>query len=230
MTGPLGRRVPTDWAHVEKYPLQALRGDVPRRVPVVLGINWYSNFDNPVRDKNGVWWIGKGDLGRVRGGHAICARPLGVIDPPAWQVFYDQGVEGACVGFSESRCMSLLNRVRFDAPWLYNAAQLGDEYDDTPPEEGTSVRAGMNVLLKQGHRRVTRAGSQPVDIVYGITAFRWARSWDEVRRALGIPSVALGVPLLNSWGLSYPHSVRLTDEAGARLLHEDGEAAVVTDR
>jgi hypothetical protein len=40
-------------------------------VPVTLGIDWMSNFDEPVRKGNGSWWIGEGDLGRVRGGHAI---------------------------------------------------------------------------------------------------------------------------------------------------------------
>lgn len=40
---------------------------------VVLGIDWYSGFDHPVK-RNGEWWIGTApDLGRVRGGHAICA-------------------------------------------------------------------------------------------------------------------------------------------------------------
>jgi hypothetical protein len=43
--------------------------------PVVLGINWYSEFMKPVQiDRNGVkeWWIGNGaSLGYVSGGHAI---------------------------------------------------------------------------------------------------------------------------------------------------------------
>lgn len=39
--------------------------------PVVFGINWYTNFDEPV-EKNGDWWVGQGNLGAVRGGHAIC--------------------------------------------------------------------------------------------------------------------------------------------------------------
>jgi hypothetical protein len=38
---------------------------------IVLGINWYTNFDQPekVSSRN---WIGRGDLGSIRGGHAIC--------------------------------------------------------------------------------------------------------------------------------------------------------------
>src|SRR5262249_26468429 len=110
MAGKLGRREPRTWDHVDKYPLGALASAAqPTRVPVVLGINWYTNFDSPVKDGL-TYWIGRGDLGTVRGGHAICARPWGVTDGAPWWDFYDQGSEGACVGFSASRMMTLLNR------------------------------------------------------------------------------------------------------------------------
>lgn len=39
--------------------------------PVVLGIDWMDDFDIPIQRGN-EWWIGRGHLGRVRGGHAIC--------------------------------------------------------------------------------------------------------------------------------------------------------------
>src|SRR5687768_18090954 len=40
---------------------------------VVMGTNWYEAFDQPERaGKGGRYWIGRGDLGRVRGGHAYC--------------------------------------------------------------------------------------------------------------------------------------------------------------
>ena len=38
---------------------------------VAIGVNWYSNFDAPVKKTNGEYWIGEGDLGRVRGGHSL---------------------------------------------------------------------------------------------------------------------------------------------------------------
>jgi hypothetical protein len=120
--------------HVEKYPVRALA--VTPKVPVVLGINWYSNFDDPVKAGTR-YWIGRGDLGYIRGGHAICTRPYGVTDPISWWEFYDQGTEGACVGFSCSRMMSLLNRARYAGRWLYREAQIVDEWAETPPEEGT---------------------------------------------------------------------------------------------
>jgi hypothetical protein len=140
----------------------------------------------------------------------------------------DQGREGACVGFGSSRMMTLLNRKRYDGFWLYHQAQLIDEYSDTPPAEGTSVRAACDILQSQGHVATYRGTDKPVSSAEGISAFRWATSWDDVRATLGVTSD--GVPLLNSWGSGYPHIVYLTDEAGERLLNEDGEFVVVTDR
>jgi hypothetical protein len=235
---PLGRKVPTDFEHVEKYPLSRALV-TPERVPVVLGINWYANFDDPATvagvpwtpGARGTFWIGRGSLGGIRGGHAICAKPYGVADYATWWEWYDQGREGACVGFACSRMMTLLNRKRYGARWLYQEAQLVDEWTSTPPGEGTSVRAGCDILRDRGHR-IFRAGYlSPEQLDEGIAVNRWAESWDEVRASLGLPDSYDGVPLLNSWGkLGYPHIVRLTDEAGARVLVEDGEACIVSDR
>lgn len=227
MPGPLGRRAPKDWKHVERYPLRALTLTVPV-VPGVLGLNWYTNFDKPVKDGNR-YWVGRGDLGRVRGGHAICVKPYSVTDDTAWWDFYDQGNEGACVGYSCSRMMTLLNRKRYSAPWLYHESQKIDEW---PGEDydGTSVRAGCDVLRTEGHRYVYRSVAKPVSLAEGISANRWATSWDEVRAAAGVPDSISGVPLLNSWGRDYPHITYLDDAAGERVLSEDGEFAIVTDR
>ena len=43
----LGRFIPDDWAHVEKYPLSALPKRRPTPRPVVIGVNWYTEFDKP---------------------------------------------------------------------------------------------------------------------------------------------------------------------------------------
>lgn len=228
--GPLGRRLPTDFVHVDRWPLQALPlAEQPTSVPMALGVNWYTNFDNPIRDSKGRYWIGRGPLGTIRGGHCVCIRAAAQKDATAWWTYYDQGREGACVGFGCSRMMSLLNRRRYDARWLWNEAKRVDEWPETVPgdDNGTSVRAGCDVLRKQGHRRVWGPITFPVIQREGIAANRWATSWDEVRRVVG--AVGDGVPILNSWGQSYPHVVWLTDETGARLLQEYGEAAVVTD-
>lgn len=48
-----------------------MRTSIASGVPMSIGINWYANFDSPERRglRN---WIGRGDLGQVRGGHCVC--------------------------------------------------------------------------------------------------------------------------------------------------------------
>lgn len=153
----LGRRVPTDWSHVEKYPLRRLQLPTVDTVERKLDIN------------------------------------------TQWRDRYNQGAEGACVGFAASLAMSILNRWFYDARWLYDTAQIVDEWADTPPSEGTSVRAAMDVLRTIGHRRrIYSAGSDPTsgasyaaDLQHGILANRWARTVDELRT-----SIANGVPFV----------------------------------
>lgn len=231
--GPLGRRPPTDWEHVDKYPLRALPKDErPKDVPSAIGINWYPEFDRPVKGKDGRWRVTvPSRTSRVRGGHCICVKPPNLNDIYGWWLFYDQGEEGACVGFGESRMMSLMNRKRYDARWLYKWAQDHDEWTDTPPEEGTSVRAGLDGLRTVGHVRFPRArgGWEPVDPAEGIAANRWATDIDDWLIALGRPG-AEEVPFLNSWGKSYPHIVWMPVEAAERLMREDGEFPIITDR
>jgi hypothetical protein len=55
------------WATTVDQVRTALAGGTP----VVLGINWYAKFDEPMQ-KGPDWWVGDGDLGEVRGGHAVC--------------------------------------------------------------------------------------------------------------------------------------------------------------
>jgi hypothetical protein len=220
----LGRRVPTDWKHLDRYPLTAMTAP-QAPVPVVIGVNWYVEFDKPVKDSAGHWWIAHdGKLTRVRGGHCVCLKPRSRSDPPEWWSFYDQGQEGACVGFGSARMMSLLNRRRYDARWLYHEAQKMDEW---PGEDydGTSVRAAMDVLRTEGLK--TPHGN--VRASAGIQANRWADSVHDVLNVLGTPQRDY-VEVLNSWGRDYPHYVRMPASVLERLRSEDGEVAVVTDR
>ena len=235
---PLGRRVPKDFDHVEKYPLSAATTPA-MPVPVCLGVNWYTNFDDPVKDSWGRWWIGRyvQNLRSVRGGHCVCVEPGDPSTPGAseqdinsWYGFYDQGAEGACVGFGASRMMSLLNRKRYDARWLWNQAKMIDEWSDTNPGDnnGTSVRAAMDVLRRQGH---VPWGKQSPVAAEVISANRWARTVPEVLDALKSPaSERMGaVRILNSWNGAYPHRVWVPFETLQRLLDEDGEATIITD-
>ena len=42
--------------------------------------------------------------------------------------------------------------------------------------------------------------------------------------------IADAVRILNSWGRGYPHRVWMPDETLQRLIDEDGEVALITDR
>jgi hypothetical protein len=233
---------------VDKYPLSALPVSAqPTQVPVVLGINWYTNFDNPIYD-GGHWWIGKGDLGSIRGGHCVCLHPGGTErrDLTSWWKFYDQGREGACVGFGSSRAMTLLNRKRYMARWLWDMAKEVDPWSDTNPgdDDGTSVDAAMQVLAKRGHVTWKPGYAGAIDASYqerdaimpdtgqGISVYRWATDVQDVIRTLGSDTATrLGaVPILNSWGTEYPHIVWMPGETLERLRSEDGEVAIPTDR
>lgn len=234
-------RLPSEvTSHLERFPLTAATLPSEPR-PMVAGINWYSNFDQPIILRRGVVktaWVGKGDLGRVRGGHAICLPPEGFRDPTPWWDYYDQGNEGRCVEFATSRMLSHLFRAKFDLTreYIYFEAQRTDEWPGgsypggSPAYEGTSVRAALEVVRAHGAIAKPRRGKVPEqpDTKYGIAEYRWATNWDDVRAALGVPASEPGVPFLNSWGRSYPHVTRLTDEAGARLLSEEGELGIVT--
>ena len=230
MTLPLGRREPATWEHVEKYPLTV--GSLPAKpVPVVIGVNWYSTFDVPTKDTQGKYWIGVDShrIGSVRGGHCVCLKPASVNDGRGWYRYYDQGIEGACVGFGASRMMSLLNRVRYDARWLYLEAKATDGFPDGPESSGTSVSAALDILRTKGHMRIKRSTGLVPDLTQGIAANRWATTSEEVAATLGTPDQNY-VEILNSWGANYPRIVRMPVETLQRLLDEGGEAGIVTDR
>lgn len=227
----LGRKVPKDFEHVEKYPLRTALATVTIPSPVTIGVNWYTNFDNPVKGTDGRYWIGRGSLGRIRGGHCVCIPHSTTSDLYSWWDYYNQGNEGACVGFGSSRMMSLLNRKMFNPWWLWDRAKEVDGFPDTNPgdSEGTTVRAAMDILRDRGH---CKKGTTTPILQEGIAANRWARDIDEVLAVLQNPlySKLNAMPILNSWGWSYPHLVWMPLETHARLLNEFGEYTCITDR
>lgn len=231
---PLGLRKPPDRLHIEKYPLSALPKDEQTISPVIGGTNWYTNFDDPVliHTEHGgtIYVIGEGDLGTVRGGHCYCFKPPTIGDPVSWWGYYNQGKEGACSGFGTSRAISLEHRVRYDAFWLYHQAQLVDEFPDTPPEEGSTVRAALSVAQTQGMVVEYDGKDEGVDPAQGVSAYRWATSVEEVKDALGVDDATPFVPILNSWGKDYPHCVHMHEDTLGRLITEDGEFGVPTAR
>lgn len=56
------------WANT----VDEMRACIAAGSPISIGVNWYANFDRPERLSNGEDWIGRGDLGAIRGGHCVC--------------------------------------------------------------------------------------------------------------------------------------------------------------
>ncbi len=235
--------------HLEKYPLTI--DSMPSVYSsMMVAINWYSNFDVPViRRIYGVdrYVIGGGDLGHIRGGHAVCGRNWKLSDLWGWYNYYNQGQEGRCVEFASLRLLTQMNRKRYDitSRWHYHTMQEIDEWSgcylghNGMPYEGTSGRAGLEVLRAYGAVLPLWAGApmtleeaEAYGSVYseGISTYRWAMNWQDVRTALNVPNYLPGIPISNSWGANYPKEVILLDEAGERVLREDGELGIVTDK
>jgi hypothetical protein len=249
MSGSLGCIIPKDKPHIDAMPLAATPGGAPTGVPVVVGFNWFTSFDTPKAIDGSFHLpdVAKGEpLGSIRGGHCFCFEPNGsvVLDRRPAQVFYNQGQEGACVGFGNSRAITIHKAAKpdgedefFDAFWLYDQARILE--GTYPSGEGASVKAGADVLLTKGHRLqageqvCTRdVGDAAPSLIDGIKAIRWATTVEEVLAALARPA-ASAIPFENSWGLAYPSAetsvVWMPVATFAQLLSEGGEAGVYVE-
>jgi hypothetical protein len=249
MAGPLGRRPPTDDLHLRKWSLTAeTMPTVP--TPVVLGVWWDHSYDRPKRDRDGSWWIGREPLTGIRGGHSFVLKPPKITDLTSWWAYFDQKDEGACVSFACNRMQALNNRKQFD-PWpAYRWMQLNDEFSDTPPEGGTSTRAGMDCLRTQGLWRVRAGKTSGPFLSEGISENRWCRSTEELAACLspadnGASVLNAGyVEMLNSWGKpatmpagdvwtsdGFPHITRIPiDHVDLIVFRSDGEATLAIDK
>lgn len=236
----LGRRVSPDDKHIRKYPYRAVAPDTVQVVNHTIEIPQFDFFRS----------------------------------------FYDQGREGACVGFGSSQCMTLVNKKFYDARWLWNEAKKIDVWEDTNPgdDNGTSVRAAFDVLRDMGHCSIVEGVTGQCSLDEGIKENRWAQTVDEVRTAIAHNCpVVIGVNWYssfeepqqfrnhgqlqhwigkgpigrmtgghcvmlygaydefdgflfpNSWGNEYPLTFMPYDLLD-RLIREDGEVGLITDR
>jgi hypothetical protein len=140
---------------------------------------------------------------------------------PSWHASWDQGRQGACVGYGSSMMMSVRNNLsssaegdhRYHPEWLWTQAKAVDGFTHTNPNDGTTVHAAAQILNKKGHVKVVGGKDQPVNLHEGIAAYRWANSLDDVRGAIALQlPVSIGI----NWYSSFdsPVSVRsgLTEE------------------
>lgn len=136
---------------------------------------------------------------------------------PGWRSSHDQGREGSCVGHAVAMERAITNRaqlvaagvrqtVRYDPLDIWNEAKRVDYWDWTNPGDthGTSVDAGYKVARDRGlcpvrsMRVVDGApqvvGAEPPTPLAGVSAYRWARTVDEMRTAIALgSSIAIGV-------------------------------------
>ncbi len=228
----LARFVPTDMEHVEKYPLT--RSTMPAKpVSIIMGVDWYSDFDNPVKDKDNKWWVGKdpNNLGYIRGGHAVTIPKDIKLDTYGWYLYYNQLFEGKCVGEAVCRAMSIENRKRYDVDWIWNRAKDTDEWAETKSGDnnGTSVRAALEIARTEGLKQTM--WEQP-NADEGIQVYRWATNTEDALNATGNATYKrLGaMPFLNSWGKEYPRLVWMPCETHERLRVQLGEYGIYTDK
>lgn len=229
----LGRLESPDDTHLRRYPLTAETApETPRSL--VIGIPWYAGWGRAgLVEKSGTFWIPPQDTwGRVVGGHAIAVQSPHHKDSTRWWSYHDQ-VGGSCTGWSAGRVQTLHNRERYGCQYIYEHAQQIDEWDDTPPEEGSSLRAAAEVLRTVG--AYDRKGVAHKED--GIEVYRWAPSIEDMAACLspydgGAKILNRGYfVLLQSWGGFYPHHTRMALEDADRVIYREyGECCVYTDR
>jgi hypothetical protein len=218
MPGPLGRRPPSDWTHVDKYPL--LASMVPAKpTPVVIGVNWYAEFDEPEKDAQGHYWIARdAQLTKVRGGHCVCLKPKGHSDPDAWWDFYNQGSEGACLK------AGTLIRMADGSHRAIEDVRLLDRVLTAEGRDGTVLATfvrfnpdGMVNVALAGHRHLALTGNHPVLTARGYVRSDELRLGDEVALPRYMPATATSVrtdPFLVSLDRRIRRDKRLVNTGG----------------
>lgn len=106
---------------------------------------------------------------------------------------YDQGNTNGCVGYSSSTMMSIYNRHRYNALWLYHRSQVldGDPTTTVKADNGTYTDSAFKVLRKEGHK--LQGGKAPL-LIEGIKSYSWCTTIDEIRSAISSNKpVLLGV-------------------------------------
>jgi hypothetical protein len=215
----LGRLVPPDFEHVEKYNARTIAAPSPTNV--VFGINWYDSFFTPkLIDGKSVIASGR-NWGRVAGGHAIRALRKGYVEANGVSVEYDQRKTPRCVGYSSSAELNDMTGLDVDPDQTYRDAQALDSIPGTN-YDGTELRAAFDAFRKLGPALKTKGG--PIKRGPKIAGYYWCTSEAEVSRTLGYGDGDDFKALHQTWHASgYPDVIWLPRSAVPRLLRENGE-------
>lgn len=178
--GRLGRIIPPDFSHTEKYPLATVTGPapIPARVEKHLILpKWHRNHD-------------QGSTGSCTGHASVMAQ--------------------AILNTAQNKLIRAIKRPtrRYNPLDVWREAKRIDDNPNTDPNndnDGAYVHSAFDVLRTEGPRRVTTMhvnqagvpvpiGERPRDPREGLSSNYWATSVDEVRLAIskGLP-LAIGI-------------------------------------
>lgn len=195
----------------------------------------------------------------------VLLEPQRALETRIWpcDVLLDQNGVGACVGYSWAAELAaepepVPDVTNLTGTQIYNQAQLLDQWDDTPPQEGTSVLAGAKTVTEQGHLIEYRWAFGLNDLLDTLSQFgpavlgiNWyagmmrpdpygvIRPTGSIVGGHAILAVGIDIDIVtntvilhNSWGPDWGNNgnalISFTDLD--RLLHEDGEACIPVTR
>lgn len=159
----LGRLIPSDWSHVDKYPFQR------------LGLADTQSVEKTLRVPPLIKYYDQGDTNAC----------VGYSSSWMMSIYNSYLSKKERVQDKNGKLIS----IKYDALWLYRRACTidGDPYNDPPNDLGAYIVSAMQVLWTEGHVRVLDSGKKDVvDQDDGINSFYWCVTVDQIRTAISL--------------------------------------------
>lgn len=226
----LGRRTPTDWRHVERFPLSAEMAEALPPTPIVMGINWYVEFDRPVQDSQRHWWVARdGRLTTIRGGHCVPLRERGNSDPVSWWDFYNQGSEGACFPAGTLIEMADGSHKPIEDVRPLQRVRTAEGRESLVLASMARFHADGLVTLKlRGHRHLKATAEHPILTRRGYVPLAELRIGDEVRLPGVLSEMATSITT-RTWLAERELRITTTGVRWMGVQGRPGATATVTD-